>query len=333
MFTDGELERLPGYADIPFLAPEERRQAGIEYIHSWCAGRALQSGLYATDSYDFTQALARLGQHSSERKEHAYDNKEIYEWSGAYVDPAQGAHLALVRRQQQQLDHHDISAVTDVRGIAPGYLFTLQRHPRKANNTDYLIVGARYHFHQSAERSDSRDGATQWLTHFTVKPAIEQYRPPRRTPKPRVIGPQTAVVTGPAGHEIFANEYGQVKVLFRWDRHSKSNENSSCWIRVASSWAGANWGEVMLPRIGQEVVVEHLHGDADLPLITGRVNNQFQMPSSFSQTGNLRRPASTSTAVKPPASLTPRWARHRRTARRRNCIMPTRSRRTTVWPI
>jgi type VI secretion system secreted protein VgrG len=89
---------------------------------------------------------------------------------------------------------------------------------------------------------------------------------------------QPAVVTGPAGEEIYPDKHGRVKVQFFWDREGKRDENSSCWIRVAEVWAGKNWGVMSTPRIGQEVVVEFLEGDPDRPLITGRVYNAEQMP-------------------------------------------------------
>lgn len=285
LFTDYNHDRLPHHATIAFLAPEQRPEIDEEYISEWSSTLTLRAGRYVTDSYDFKQARAQLQQQSIEPKDHRHDNAEIFEWSGAYLDRACGERLALVRRQQQQLDHHIIRASSSVRAIAPGYVFSLCEHPRKANNTAYLIVGAHYLFEENRERSDG--AGTSWHTDIDVWHASEQYRPPRRAARPKVIGPQTAVVTGPAGREIWTNEYGQVKVHFRWDRHAPSDENSSCWIRVASSLAGAAWGESLLPRIGQEVVVEHLHGDPDLPLITGRVNNQFQQPTAFSKTGAL----------------------------------------------
>ena len=104
------------------------------------------------------------------------------------------------------------------------------------------------------------------------------YRPPRVTPKPIVQGPQTAVVVGKAGEEIWTDKYGRVKVQFHWDREGKRNENSSCWIRVSHPWAGKGWGAVAIPRIGQEVIVDFLEGDPDQPIITGRVYNAEQMP-------------------------------------------------------
>ena len=91
-------------------------------------------------------------------------------------------------------------------------------------------------------------------------------------------GPQTALVVGKAGEEIWVDKYGRVKVQFYWDRVGKKNENSSCWIRVSQIWAGKNWGWMTLPRIGQEVMVDFLEGDPDRPIITGRVYNADQMP-------------------------------------------------------
>ena len=106
----------------------------------------------------------------------------------------------------------------------------------------------------------------------------QQFRPRRATPKPFVQGPQTAVVVGPGGDEIYTDKYGRVKVQFHWDRYGKKDENSSCWIRVSSPWAGKAWGTISTPRIGQEVIVDFLEGDPDQPIITGRVYNAEQMP-------------------------------------------------------
>jgi type VI secretion system secreted protein VgrG len=113
---------------------------------------------------------------------------------------------------------------------------------------------------------------------FTAMQSTQNYRPARVTPKSLVYGPQTAVVVGPSGEEIYTDQYGRVKVQFHWDRYGKMDENSSCWIRVAQPWAGKSWGMMAIPRIGQEVVVEFLEGDPDRPLITGSVYNNSQMP-------------------------------------------------------
>ena len=95
---------------------------------------------------------------------------------------------------------------------------------------------------------------------------------------PVVDGPQTAVVVGPAGEEIYTDEYGRIKVQFHWDRYAQSDEHSSCWLRVSQSMAAPNWGAVYLPRIGHEVIVTFLEGDPDRPLVTGAVYNGLHTP-------------------------------------------------------
>ena len=84
--------------------------------------------------------------------------------------------------------------------------------------------------------------------------------------------------SGAKGEEIYTDNYGRIKVQFHWDRYGQSDENSSCWIRVSTEWAGKKWGGIHLPRIGQEVLVEFLEGDPDRPIITGRVYNASAMP-------------------------------------------------------
>src|SRR5262249_55625874 len=115
---------------------------------------------------------------------------------------------------------------------------------------------------------------------FKCIPSATSFRPSRKTPRALVRGTQTAIVVGPRGEEIYTDEdgYGQVKVHFHWDRRSKRDENSSCWVRVSNNWAGKNWGIVFLPRIGQEVIVDFLEGDPDRPIIVGRVYNDQNMP-------------------------------------------------------
>jgi type VI secretion system secreted protein VgrG len=93
-----------------------------------------------------------------------------------------------------------------------------------------------------------------------------------------MLGPQTAIVVGKKDEEIWTDKFGRVKVRFHWDRLSKSDEKSSCWIRVAQAWAGNAWGAIHIPRIGQEVVVSFLEGDPDQPIITGSVYNADQNP-------------------------------------------------------
>src|SRR2546427_1126434 len=113
---------------------------------------------------------------------------------------------------------------------------------------------------------------------FVAIPYSVPFRPPRTKHRPVVRGSQTAVVVGKSGEEIWTDKHGRVKVQFHWDRNGKKNEDSSCWVRVATSWAGKSWGFIQIPRMGQEVIVDFLEGDPDRPIITGRVYNAEQTP-------------------------------------------------------
>ncbi len=106
-----------------------------------------------------------------------------------------------------------------------------------------------------------------------VIPADRTWRP-RVQSKPKVDGPQSAIVTGPAGEEIFCDEHGRVRVKFHWDRYHGMTEESSCWVRVSQAWAGPGFGNLAIPRVGQEVIVDFLNGDPDQPIIMGRTYHE-----------------------------------------------------------
>jgi type VI secretion system secreted protein VgrG len=145
------------------------------------------------------------------------------------------------------------------------------------NDKSYVLMEVSHTATSNAAGTGSEDVAT-YSNRFFCIPHETPFRPPRTTAKPVVEGIQTAVVVGPSGEEIYTDKYGRVKVQFHWDREGKKDENSSCWIRVSQVWAGAGWGGMFIPRIGQEVIVEFLEGDPDRPIITGRVYNANQTP-------------------------------------------------------
>src|SRR5690606_5516727 len=158
----------------------------------------------------------------------------------------------------------------------------------------YLVLACDYQFADNDYDGAGGSSALEAFVSAEVHPTDQPYRPPRRTPKPLTSGPDSAVVTGPAGQEIHTDEYGRVKVQFHWDRYGQRDENSSCWIRVSHPWAGSGFGGVHIPRIGQEVIVDYLNGDPDQPLIVGRVYNSEQphpwgLPAAATQSGFLTR--------------------------------------------
>ncbi|MEN2473251.1 type VI secretion system tip protein VgrG [Burkholderia sp. GS2Y] len=285
---------LPGYETIPYIARDRTAIADEEHIDGWLPAQAVSVGKHQTTDYDYTKPRADLSSQKVDPRGHDHDSFASFEWPGGYRDDAPGAHYSRVRLEEQQAEHERANADTDVRGAAPGYLFTLAHCPRADQNREYLIVRCQYRFQENAYASDQGAEAVVHQTMMLVQPSSLPYRSPRETPRPRTNGPQTATVVGPPGEEIWTDQYGRVKLQFRWDRYGQSNQDSSCWVRVSSPWAGGGFGGVQIPRVGDEVVVDFLNGDPDEPIVTGRVFNGEKMPpwglpGSATQSGLLSR--------------------------------------------
>jgi type VI secretion system secreted protein VgrG len=287
----GSHSPLPnGPTTIPYYSTSGVAMVSDEdYIDKWKVLEDITSGRYAANDYDFTKPRALLDTYQAQPGGYSQDDWEIYNWPGGYTEITDGENYARVRIEQLEANGETELGQGNARNIAPGYTFNLTNYPDSQYNQEYLIESARYDFHENVERSDgaggtgtsataSTDTPTTYRIGFTTILANVRYRVLPHTQKPRTHGPQTAVVVGPAGEEIYTDEYGRIKVQFQWDRYGTNDENSSCWIRVSQTWAGANYGTMHIPRIGQEVIVDFLNGDPDFPIITGRVYNAMQMP-------------------------------------------------------
>ena len=182
-----------------------------------------------------------------------------------------------IRMQQESAEALVMIGHADFVSIVHGHRFTLREHP--TDNDMYVVTECNLFIPQGGSYGAGKgDDALPPDLRFTCIPLELPFRPPSVTPKPQIVGAQTAFVVGPPGEEIFVDKYGRVKVAFYWDRDAKANETSSCWIRVAQGVAGKQWGTFWVPRIGQEVIVSFLEGDPDRPIITGAVYNSDCMP-------------------------------------------------------
>ncbi len=251
-----------------------------DIVESWGAEQELRPGKYALTDYNFQTPNTSLMANVQTVAELGGNTKyEIYDYPGIHIKKSEGDTVTKLRMEEEEAVHHLISGSGNCRSFASGYKFHLDEHSRQDMNGDYLLTEVSHSVSVGNGYSGSGGGSQETYTnHFTCMPFAVPYRPQRLTPKPIVQGPQTAVVVGPAGEEIYPDKYGRVKVQFHWDRLGKKDEKSSCWIRVSQPWAGKNWGAINIPRIGQEVIVEFLEGDPDRPIITGRVYNDDQMP-------------------------------------------------------
>ncbi len=260
-------------ASISFYGPGATYQEDL--ITEWHYHEEFRTGTWSQTDYNFETPSTSLAVTVNGRNSY-----EIYDYPGEYSVRSQGDDLARIRLQEQATPAAVSRGSSTCRNFVSGFQFTLENHYRSDWNQSYLITALRHTATRGAsyEVGAAQGGEFTYSNAFECIPASAQYRPPRVTPHAFVQGCQTALVVGPAGEEIYTDNYGRVKVQFYWDRLGKKNENSSCWVRVSHPWAGQGWGSLATPRIGQEVIVDFLEGNPDQPIIVGRVYNAGQMP-------------------------------------------------------
>lgn len=292
----------PIVSTFPFttdISPIEEDTVGA--VHTWRVDNKLRSGKYTLWDHNFELPTANLEASQVSRFDiGGNQNLEVYDFPGEYakrfagIDPGGGEQpdrlqkvfedrrrTVQIRQQEIDVAYENIYATSDAYTMTAGHRFTLENHPEASNNISHVLVHLKIDVVQSPAYVTDEDIGNPYLVNFVCIPQggrAAPFRPLRKTPKPVIHGSQTAVVVGPGGEEIFTDKYGRVKVQFEWDREGRMDAGSSCWIRVAQSWAGNKWGTMFIPRIGMEVVVSFLEGDPDQPIITGCVYNPQTMP-------------------------------------------------------
>lgn len=237
---------------------------------------------------------------------------EFYDYPGRFMDNARGKQIAQIEIERLRTEQVLAQGYSDVPELHVGHYFTLEQHPSLDAKDPWLLntiihqgkqpqVTEAFGGEQNAKLPEnfSLDSEATfpegefyqgYRNTFTATPKDVPWRPPLDYPKARIYGSQTAKVVGPKGEEIFCDEYGSVKVQFPWDREGQFDENSSCWVRVGSSWAHKGYGTFTIPRINMEVLITYLEGDPDQPVITGCINNGVNtqaesMPANKTKTG------------------------------------------------
>jgi type VI secretion system secreted protein VgrG len=298
---------LPPPSNIIFEMVEGGSRAE-DRIYDWEKTQELRPGMYTLWDHCFEiphkhleaqqsiQGSVSVGQVSHNLSIGNNSKLEVYDFPGEYAQrydgvnpgggdrPADLQHIyednqrtVGIRMQEEALPALIIQGTSNCRHFVSGHAFTLERHFNA--NGKYLLTGIQHTGRLPDDyRTGDPGGESYYNNRFTCIPFDLPFRPRRLTPKPFVQGTQTAVVVGPPGEEIFTDKYGRVKVQFHWDRQGQNDANSSCWIRVATPWAGRQWGAIHIPRIGQEVIVDFEEGDPDRPIIIGAVYNADMMP-------------------------------------------------------
>ncbi|QXH73521.1 type VI secretion system tip protein VgrG [Pseudomonas atacamensis] len=202
---------------------------------------------------------------------------EDYLFPGQFNDRETGRHLTRRALERHVADYRQAEGSSDESSLVCGHFLQLTEHPRSDWNDLWLLTCVEHRGRQPQvlEESVTSDGESfqGYRNTFVATPWDVVFRPALCPEKPRLSGYQPAVVTGPKDLEIHCDEYGRVKVQLAWDRDGELNEHSSCWLRVATGWAHDHYGSVLIPRVGMEVVVGFIDGDADKPLVMGCLPN------------------------------------------------------------
>ena len=268
----------PGCEQLSFRPPDEHRTRLLDCVDAWQLRQAITSGKVALRDFDFERPRADLSAMASSPKDHAHADFEVYDYPGEYSVKADGETQARVRLEQRQGPFARATGHTNARTFTLGSLFQLTDHPRTDQNKEYLIAYAQLSLSGHELGSANDDGEFTFSCDFDAIDSRLPFRIAPTTPKPVVEGPQTAMVVGKSGAEIWTDKYGRIKVQFHWDRDGKSDENSSCWVRVSEAWAGQAGAACIYRASGQEVIVSFLEGDPDRPIVTGRVYDGTNMP-------------------------------------------------------
>jgi type VI secretion system secreted protein VgrG len=260
------------------MSPNEAAER--EFVTRVAIDEHVRPGAVVVRDYDFRRpAFALLGE--AQHRGSAGDGRlERYRYRpGAFViergadssaaaarhDARHGSLLAARALEAARTGSCTISFETNAIDLRPGTVFSMEGHPRPELEPGVGLLLT------SLCIDGSPDG--EWTTRGEAVLAVEPYRPPLRTLKPKMHGVQSGVVVGPLGQEIHTDEHGRVRVQLAWDREGALDDKSSCWLRVSQGWAGAGFGMFALPRVGQEVLVAFLDGDPDQPIVVGRVPN------------------------------------------------------------
>jgi type VI secretion system secreted protein VgrG len=272
-----EVHFNPSTAVLSYADSAERSDRPQEYfIQSWIerVSTGGQAKVTVRD-FDFEKPDRPLEAAAEANEDHPRDDVEVYTYPFGYVKESQGKELGTVLLDALRADRRVYRGQSQASGLSCGCNVNIVDHPNDRLNGEFLIQQT---FHTIAEeryRTGERSAEEPYNVMIEAVPAKVVWQAPRTTPRPIVHGLETAIITGPEGEEIFTDEYGRVKVRFHWDRSGSPGEKSTCWMRVSQT---GGLGNIILPRVGHEVLVDFLGGDPDRPLVMGRVFNRNHMP-------------------------------------------------------
>jgi type VI secretion system secreted protein VgrG len=295
MDDSGSLMPLPEQPQVRFHTASVTETS--DSVTEWSSAREFQAAKISVQTFDYRQPGNRIPvTMNSLNQQGDVPSYEIFDYMGQYTHGTHEDGELLVRNRIEALELKGKTFVgsSNCRAMRPGYTFELTQHYEhdagSAEDRQFLLMSINHR----GSNNYTTGGQAGYANKFWCVRKKIKFRPQMDLLKPAISGPQTAIIVGPPGEEIYTDELGRVKVQFHWDRYGQFDDKSSCWVRVAQSGASGGFGSIQIPRVGDEVVVVFLDGNPDRPLIMGSVYNSkntppWSLPANKTQSGFLTR--------------------------------------------
>ena len=294
------------FCDDPTGLDDLEGNTSIAFAHTFGFGSSKECVLWVKESTEVRSDKAFIREYDFERPKLALEAKvegkddgahalEVYQYPGRFLEQDVGKRYAQVLLDSIQAERHIVTGESTVLTMSPGRRFTLTDHPYEPLNQKLLITGVEVEYREgfSSHGTGAQGGGQGYSCRFTAVPTkTTAYRPPRLERAVAIAGLQTAMTTGPAGQEIHSDKHGRVKAKYMWDRLGKADDTSSVWMRTSQVPTG---GSMLLPRVGWEVSLRHVEGDADEPIVMSRLYNTVTPPPYALPAGKARGSMQTAT--------------------------------------
>ena len=234
-----------------------------DLLYEWIPYRSLRTGKFAMNSYDYKKPKADLLGDKQADSRYSNGHLEHYDYHWRHLEKSNAKDLSNIRLEAEQAKDKIFKAAGNAVSCCPGTMIHLHKHAESSFNQEYLTLRATHSYQSERYIAESGEQRPRYEGSYEFLPSTTPFRAPQTTARPIIYGPQTAVV------DSEVDEQCRVKVQFYWER----DKNQSRYVRIGHGWSGQNWGNIKIPRVGMEVIVEFLDGDPDHPIITGTVYN------------------------------------------------------------
>ncbi len=206
----------------------------------------------------------------------------LYRYGDHFLTSEEGARLAAIQAEALRCRQETFHGQSSVSYLTSGFTFSIQDHFQASLNQSYLVTEVHHEGSQAGYLTGGLQAYTEeggnnrifYRNSFTAIPAGVQFRPERRTEKPRISGTLTGKIDA-AGSGQYAeiDEHGRYKVILPFDTSGRKDGTASARIRMAQPYGGGVAGMHFPLRKGAEVLLTFLDGDPDRPIIAGAVPN------------------------------------------------------------